>query len=1091
MFYRIFGGKGSGKTKYIYDRLSECVKNRKKAFLLVPEQSGAKTEKEVIDILGGQSNLYVEVINFKRLCNRVFRQLGGLTSAHLDDGARKMLMMLALSNIKPYLKEYSASAENADFAEKALSMTDELKKFKISASSLEKTAELLKLNNQDEQLSLKLCDLALICEAYESRISEIPGAVSDIYEKLCEKLREDDFFGGCDVFFDAFYGFTAEEYEIISLIAESADNTYITFTCRRDDADEVYVRSRKSAKMCQKIAEKAGCTLSDVYLDKNFRHKENSSLCVFEKEFSSLSLSKKDLPETQDESIKVFKCADIYDEARFAVSTVLSFVRKGACFSDIAICVKNTKDYSGVLDTAFEKAGIPLGIDEPETLAESALFELCVSAIESAVNFRNTSVLRYVKSGLSGLDEHEADLFESYVKTWDISPSLMKRDEDFTMNPDGYVDSPADKEALCVINSARKKVFVCIDSLSKNLKECKTLKDFATALYNLLQDIRRVSEKEDFDDLNGGRSISLLYECLDSLVLCAPDEKMTLAVFLSIFKGCAKDYNTGHIPELAKQVQLSGVDLVRCENKKHVIILGVNSGVFPSSCRSASLISDSERRILKREGIDISEDARELVFDELFLAYCAIASASETCYLSYQASDLNSAVLFPSSVISAVQGITGCKTVVFDACNFDENYPGDELLFEELSVLENGERKNTLIKYFSSIPEYAQRLSSLSSEYNQADYLKESTLAELYGNSLLTSYSRLEKMAGCPFSHFCTYVLRLKPEQAASLGPAQAGSVMHKILEELVPILCTKENGAYPDEDRAKELVQELLCRHLSRIAHTDVENLPKRFVYLYNRLSKLLFEISVNIVRELRVSRFVPSGFEVNISSDADVKPVPIDMGDGRTLYITGQIDRVDTYEKDGITYVRIIDYKTGKKTFKLADIRCGFNLQMLLYLSAVTSPKNTAFGEKTVPAGVLYSNVVSSANSVTAGKDDLKAAAERTTGPVSSGIFIDDDEILMAMDPTENSIYLPIGRKNGAASKKDAVTTLEEMGNLLSFATETASALAKEMMNGNKAISPFDGKSAGVDIDPCKHCDMSSVCMGKPIGKGDETEY
>ena len=345
-------------------------------------------------------------------------------------------------------------------------------------------------------------------------------------------------------------------------------------------------------------------------------------------------------------------------------------------------------------------------------------------------------------------------------------------------------------------------------------------------------------------------------------------------------------------------------------------------------------------------------------------------------------------------------------------------------------------------------------------------------------------------MAGCPFSHFCTYVLRLRPEPVASLGPAEAGSVMHKILEELVPVLCTSENGVYPDENRAKELVSELLCRHLSRIAHTDVEKLPKRFVYLYNRLSKLLFEISVNIVRELRVSKFVPSGFEVNISKDADVKPVPIDMGDGKTLYITGQIDRVDTYEKDGTTYIRIIDYKTGKKTFKLADIKCGFNLQMLLYLSAVTNPKNTAFGENTVPAGVLYSNVVSSAYSVVAGKDDLKEAAERTTGPVASGIFIDDNEILMAMDPTENSIYLPIGRKNGEASKKDAVTSLEEMGQLLSFASETASALAKEMMNGNKAIIPFDGKSVGVDIDPCKYCDMSNVCMGKPIGKN-ETEY
>ena len=98
----------------------------------------------------------------------------------------------------------------------------------------------------------------------------------------------------------------------------------------------------------------------------------------------------------------------------------------------------------------------------------------------------------------------------------------------------------------------------------------------------------------------------------------------------------------------------------------------------------------------------------------------------------------------------------------------------------------------------------------------------------------------------------------------------------------------------------------------------------------------------------------------------------------------------------------------------------------------------------------------------------------------PVSSGIFINDDEILFAMDNTENSIYLPIGRKDGIATKSEALASLEEMGELLNFALETAKELAKEMKNGLKTISPFDGKRAGIDIDPCRYCDMMPVCMG-----------
>lgn len=51
----------------------------------------------------------------------------------------------------------------------------------------------------------------------------------------------------------------------------------------------------------------------------------------------------------------------------------------------------------------------------------------------------------------------------------------------------------------------------------------------------------------------------------------------------------------------------------------------------------------------------------------------------------------------------------------------------------------------------------------------------------------------------------------------------------------------------------------------------------------------------------------------------------------------IGGKIDRVDLAELHGETYVRIIDYKTGAKEFKLTDVLYGMNLQMLIYLAAL----------------------------------------------------------------------------------------------------------------------------------------------------------
>ncbi len=1089
MFYRVFGGNGHGKTSYVLEGLAECVKNEKKAFFIVPEQAALKTEKQIIQALGSRSNLYVEVINFKRLANRVFREKGGLCTTHLDDGAKKMLMMRTLSQIGDRLCEYGKSAESAEFAERAIDMVNELHTYKVTPKELEKAAESLEKQPGMVEISSKLYDIALICEAYDTRLSEVPGAVCDMYEKLCTKLREEPFFENTCVFLDGFYGFTAREYEIISLISEQCDDVYVTFACDKGTVDAIYNRSAAASKKCEKIAQSTGQTLCDIELKENYRHEKNSSLYLIEKNFSTEALLSKQTDIKADNSVEIVVCKDIFDEAKFALNTVNRLVREGYKYSDIVICASNSSDYMGILDTAFEKAKIPFGADKPETLAESALFALVTTALECAKSFKNSSVIRYVKTGLSGLDEEQEDLFEMYIRTWDVSPSLMRDENDWTMNPDGYVDSEPDENVLRIVNSAKNIVQTCLLSLCENLKGCQNVRDYALAVYNLLEDIKRASGRDILDDGNDGISLELLYKCLDSFVAVAGDEKITLAVFVNLLKSCGKNYDTGHIPAFSNQVQFSPLGLARCDGTKFVILLGVNSGVIPSSCKSTALISDDEKNILKSMGMKLSDSANELVYDELFLAKSILCSATKIAFVSYVAYDKSGAALFPSVIISMLRRLTGVVPSNFNALDFENSFFGNEQLFEELTQLPDGQEKRVLEEYFSQLPEYYERLKMIKDGFNQNEYLSKATADELYDKSIVTSYSRLEKMAGCPFSHFCTYVLRLKPEPVANLGPSEAGSVMHKILEELVPYLCTKkEDDTYPDENEARQRVCELLERHLCRISRADITRLSKRFVYLYNRLSRILFRLSDKIVKELRVTKFVPCDFELTISQSGSVKPMPIDLSCGRRLYIVGQIDRVDVYEKDGVSYVRIVDYKTGKKTFKLKDIQNGFNLQMLLYLCAIKNGGKEKYGENIVPAGVLYSNVVLPSLTATIGKDDLETVAKSANKIQASGLFIDDEEILYAMDPTENSLYLPIGRKGTEITKKDAVASLEEMGNLLSLASDLAKALAEDMVEGKKSISPFDGKAHGIDVDPCKYCDMFPVCMGHMALNEDE---
>ena len=79
------------------------------------------------------------------------------------------------------------------------------------------------------------------------------------------------------------------------------------------------------------------------------------------------------------------------------------------------------------------------------------------------------------------------------------------------------------------------------------------------------------------------------------------------------------------------------------------------------------------------------------------------------------------------------------------------------------------------------------------------------------------------------------------------------------------------------------------------------------------------------------------------------------ITEGDQR-LSVSGKVDRVDGWLHDGRLYLRVVDYKTGKKSFDLSDLRYGLGIQMLLYLFTLEQEGRSYFGYPIVPAGVLY---------------------------------------------------------------------------------------------------------------------------------------
>ena len=128
------------------------------------------------------------------------------------------------------------------------------------------------------------------------------------------------------------------------------------------------------------------------------------------------------------------------------------------------------------------------------------------------------------------------------------------------------------------------------------------------------------------------------------------------------------------------------------------------------------------------------------------------------------------------------------------------------------------------------------------------------------------------------------------------------------------------------------------------------------RFRYLFSRLRETALAIVENVLDELDNSDFRPLAFELGFGGRAGALPaITVTAGD-TTLSVTGKVDRGDGWLKNGKLYLRVVDYKTGKKAFDLADVRYGLGIQMLLYLFALRRYGGAYFGAEVEPAGVLY---------------------------------------------------------------------------------------------------------------------------------------
>ena len=220
----LVGPSGVGKTNYILDDI-ELNRKDNKIIVLTPEQNSFNFEKILCDKFGGTFN--IDVMNFSSLTRRLSKQLGIDNLKRLGDNIKPFYFYKAaknLENSENFLVK--RILQDASFIEVVEEIINELKEYTVSINTLEEYLE--KNSNLEKSHREKLEAILEIYVEYTRLLKE--QSTFDKVDYITELLLYLEYIDLSDYVFyvDAYYNFTAQEYNFIEKLAKKSKKLIIS-----------------------------------------------------------------------------------------------------------------------------------------------------------------------------------------------------------------------------------------------------------------------------------------------------------------------------------------------------------------------------------------------------------------------------------------------------------------------------------------------------------------------------------------------------------------------------------------------------------------------------------------------------------------------------------------------------------------------------------------------------------------------------------------------------------------------------------------------------------------------------------------------
>lgn len=1074
----IFGNSGSGKSHYLYEHIiEESMKNPKQKYIvIVPEQFTMQTQKEFIARHPRHGIMNIDVLSFQRMAFRVLEEVGEGNRTVLDDEGKNFILRKIAGRSAEQLKVLGANIRRPGYVSAVKSVLSELMQYGICPQDVEKMLEAVDKNTYSYY---KLEDIQLLYQEFEQYLSDKYITKDELLDLLCKNMSKSKNLQDAVIALDGFTGFTPVQNRTLQNLLLSCKKVMVTVTIDKEVSPFVWKDEVQLFSLSQKMA----VTLNDIcrqnhilvespiclFQDPVYRFREQPALAFLEAELFRFHQRKY---KEKQQNIRIYVSRNPRSETEFAAQRIRALVRKrGYRYRDIAVIVSDMNLYADDIEKVFAKYEIPVFMDYKRSILLNSFVEYLRSLLAMVEkNFTYESVFRFLRTGFSDFTMEEIDILENYVRGMGIR-GYKKWQEKWIRRTE-----MTREETLELVNRMRVQFVEKMDALIFVLKQrSKTVRDITTALCEfLLQEkmydkICQMEQKfQEMGELVLAKEYAQVYgvvmELFDKFVKLLGDEKIALKEYCDLLDAGMNEARIGVIPPGMDQVMAGDIERTRLKDIKALIFLGANDTLLSGNLVGQGILSEMERERFQEKGIELAPGAKEKVFIQNYYLYLLFTKPTEELDISYSKLSQDGKAVRPAYVINEFRKMF-VHLPFFDMETYGIEHR--ELLPQTgVDYIVEGfrDRRKTrlgswqeLYRWYLGDPDWQKRMKQLfqiSLYRKPEDALTQETAEKLYGNWDL-SISRMERFAACACEHFLLYGLRLKDREEYEFAALDFGNVIHRSLEHYANKLEEQKEtwtgvSAEKQEQFIEESVEESIVDYSNTVLYSTARN-----AYMIPRMKRMMRRTVWAMTEQLKKGTFIPESYEATFSH--------------------GKIDRIDVCEKDEEVYVKIVDYKTGSKSFDMNAFYHGLQMQLVVYMNeALKLEERKHPGKKAVPAGIFYYRMKDPIVGKMVDIDKIEAAILRELR--LDGLVNGEDAVIRCLDQefTGTSDVIPVAKTKSGLSKQSKVLTQEEFEDVLAFADTKRKELKKDMLSGNVSPSPYElGAHTG-----CEYCEFRNIC-------------